>query len=110
MRSTILAGLATVGLGVALAAPARAQWPYQQGYANYPLDVNGSPFLTPYGTRVYGPGGTVNYPYVYRSNNPSFAPGYNGPGYYQGYYGPGYTTTYWRCNCLAPTRSRASAA
>jgi hypothetical protein len=96
MRSTILAGLAAVGLGLALAAPARAQWQYQPGYAEYPLDVYGNPMFTSYGTRVYGPGGTVNYPYMYRSNNPSFAPGNYGPRYYPDYYAPWSDTRYWR--------------
>jgi hypothetical protein len=97
VRNTILAGLTAVGLGLALAAPARAQWIYGPGYPAYPypVDIYGNPVGAPYGTRVYGPGGSYSHPYMYQSNNPSYGRGYYSPGYYQGYYGPGYVTRYW---------------
>jgi hypothetical protein len=96
MRNSILASLAAVGLGLALAPPARAQWAYPPGYPGYPLDIYGNPLGTSRGTRVYGPGGSYSYPYMYQSNNPAYSPGYYSPQYDQGYYGPAYFTRYWR--------------
>ena len=97
MRNTLFAALAAVGLLSALPATARAQY-YVPGPGTT-WDIPGPLFARyNYGTRVWGPGFTYSYPYMYQSNNPSsFAPGYYnyGPGYFNYYYPPPYTTTYY---------------
>jgi len=90
MRKSILAAFAAIGLALAVSPPATAQWIYPPRYADYPLDAYGYPIRGPLGVRVYGPGSTYTYPYMYQSNNPSAV-----PWYYHNYYGPGISTRYW---------------
>lgn len=98
MRNSILATLTAVGLGLALAGPAPAQWIYPPGNPVYGSDIYGNPYGTSYGTRVYGPGYTFSYPYMYQSNNQVYTQRYD-----YTYYGPWspspygyYGRSYWR--------------
>jgi hypothetical protein len=89
----LLSACAAIGLGLALAPQASAQWPSMNGA--YPAYTFTNPYvMSPRPVRVYGPGYTFSYPHMYLSNNPSFSPAYSYPSYYNYYVTPSYTTTY----------------
>ena len=89
MRNTLFAALAAVGLLSALPATARAQY-YVPGPGTT-WDIPGPLFARyNYGTRVWGPGFTYSYPYMYQSNNPYYVQRYT----YFNYYTPDYMSRY----------------
>ena|SRR5437764_7505251 len=105
MSKPLFAGLAALGLTLALAGSAPAQY-YPVGPANtyyypntaymysYPPATYVDPGVSAYGPRVYGPGSYYTYqPGIYY--NPGYSTYYY-PGYTSSYYYPGTVTTYRR--------------
>jgi hypothetical protein len=89
MRTSLLAPLAALGLALAPAQPAAAQYAYYDANAPFGPTVapppaagaGAAPAVLVYvrvvaGTRVYGPGGYYAYPAMYRGNNPTGFPAY----------------------------------
>jgi hypothetical protein len=94
MRNLIFTTLAAVGLSLAAVPSAHGQWAYSNPYTYSPNAT--SLYAIPpggYGMRVYGPGTTFTYPYMYQSNNPYYVRHYTTTFYYPSPYGfyPAYT-------------------
>jgi hypothetical protein len=78
MRDYAFAVFTLIGLGLTMTPSAPAQAIYANPYG-YPLSTTDLYAVPPggYGMRVYGPGTTFSYPYMYQSNNPYFAQRYS---------------------------------